>query len=132
MVREIEYLNNKMLRSDTPYVLIGPGRWGTRDKSLGIPVVWSQISMAKVVIEVSDSDFPIEASRGSHFFHNLTSMHIGYFSIGREKETGELNTEKLDRGTEVETTNYFRHLRFNAPLDIQMDGRNRYGIIHLP
>ncbi len=132
MVREIEYLNNKMFQQGTRYMLIGPGRWGTRDKSLGIPVVWSQISMAKVIIEVSDSDFPIEASRGSHFFHNLTSMHIGYFSIGREKETGELFTEKFDRGAEIEKTSYFRHLRFDAPLDIQMDGRKRYGIIHLP
>ena len=81
MAAEIEYLNGLMVNEDRQYVLIGPGRWGTRDQFIGIPVVWSQISNAKVIVEISLDNYPLDSSLGSHFFHNVTSMNIGYFSI---------------------------------------------------
>ena len=81
MAVQIEQLNKKMVAEDRKYILIGPGRWGTRDPFIGIPVNWSQISNAKVIVETSLEDFPLDASLGSHFFHNVTSMNVGYFSI---------------------------------------------------
>ncbi|RLD71763.1 MAG: pyruvate, phosphate dikinase, partial [Bacteroidetes bacterium] len=78
---EIESFNNKMIKANKNYVLIGPGRWGTRDPWIGIPVKWTQISNAKIIVETSLEDFPLDASAGSHFFHNVTSMNVGYFSI---------------------------------------------------
>ena len=81
---EIDRINEKMLKENRRYVLLGPGRWGTRDRFLGIPVVWPQISNAKVIVEVSLPDFHVDASLGSHFFHNVTSMNVGYFSINQE------------------------------------------------
>src|SRR6056297_1406329 len=84
MTNEIEKLNKQMLKRNQKYILIGPGRWGTRDKFIGIPVVWSQISNAKVIVEVGLEDYPLDASLGSHFFHNLTSMNVGYLSIANK------------------------------------------------
>jgi len=81
MAAEIEVLNNLMIKSNRQYVLIGPGRWGSRDRFVGIPVNWSQISNAKVIVEVSLDNYPLDSSLGSHFFHNVTSMNIGYFSV---------------------------------------------------
>lgn len=81
MAAEISRMNEKMLAENRKYVLIGPGRWGTKDRFLGIPVVWPQISNAKVIVEVSLPDFHLDASLGSHFFHNVTSMNVGYFLI---------------------------------------------------
>ncbi len=83
MASEIEIMNEKMLRENERYILIGPGRWGSRDKFLGIPVVWPQISNAKVIVEIGLPDFHVDASLGSHFFHNVTSMNVGYFSVSR-------------------------------------------------
>ena len=83
MADEIAAMNEKMVKENRKYVLIGPGRWGTRDRFLGIPVVWPQISGAKVIVEVSLPDFNSDASLGSHFFHNVTSMNVGYFSVNQ-------------------------------------------------
>ena len=71
----------EMARKDLNYVLIGPGRWGTRDRFIGIPVAWPQISRARVIVEITPKDLPLDASLGSHFFHNVTTMNVGYFSI---------------------------------------------------
>jgi len=83
MADEINAINDKMLKANARYVLIGPGRWGTKDRFLGIPVTWPQISNAKVIVEVDLPDFHLDASLGSHFFHNVTSMNVGYFSINQ-------------------------------------------------
>ena len=80
--------NEKMIRENRSYILMGPGRWGTKDRFLGIPVVWPQISNAKVIVEVSLPDFHLDASLGSHFFHNVTSMNVGYFSINQDIDDG--------------------------------------------
>ena len=87
MAKEIEDLNNIMVRDKTKYVLMGPGRWGTRDRFIGIPVSWPQISNAKVIVEMSLKNFPLDASLGSHFFHNITSMNVGYFSVNHTSKS---------------------------------------------
>jgi len=129
MVNEIEYLNRLMLNEKRPYILIGPGRWGTRDQFLGIPVNWAQISNAKIIVEISLDNFPLDSSLGSHFFHNVTSMNIGYFSVNNQKEAEYINWDKIYKGKIINETKYFRHIRFKKPLRILMDGKAKKSII---
>jgi len=123
MTREIDQLNQKMYEQNRQYVLIGPGRWGTRDKFIGIPVAWSQISNAKVIVEIGLEDYPLDASLGSHFFHNLTSMNVGYLSIANKTGKNQINWEKLEGQKIVEETRFFKHIEFEEPLNIVMDGK---------
>ncbi|MFH0999459.1 MAG: pyruvate, phosphate dikinase, partial [Bacteroidota bacterium] len=111
------------------YILIGPGRWGTRDPWIGIPVAWSQISMAKIIVETSLDDFPLDSSFGSHFFHNVTAADVGYFSVQSNYGSSQINWDKLAAYAPVEQTNYFKHLRFKKPLIIKMDGKKRVATI---
>ncbi|TAJ12995.1 pyruvate, phosphate dikinase [Marinilabiliaceae bacterium JC017] len=129
MVNEIEQLNAIMKTEDKNYILIGPGRWGTRDKWIGIPVMWPQISNAKVIVETSLEDYPLEASGGSHFFHNVTSMHVGYCSIQHHDKVAAINWKELERQKVVNQTRYFKHVRFEQPLTIRMDGKKRKVVI---
>jgi hypothetical protein len=129
MAQEIDRINEKMLKEGRRYVLIGPGRWGTRDKFIGIPVVWSQISNAKVIVEISLPDFHIDASLGSHFFHNVIAMNVGYFSIDQTMQDGSINWEKLKMQEPIEYGDYFSHVRFAKPLVIRMDGRKGIAVI---
>jgi hypothetical protein len=129
MVKEIEYLNNLMVNQNKNYVLIGPGRWGTRDQFLGIPVIWSQISNAKVIVEVSLDNYPLDSSLGSHFFHNVTSMNIGYFSVQHSSMFDFVKWELLDSQELINETKFFRHVRFKKPFTILMDGINRTSAI---
>jgi hypothetical protein len=131
MASEIDAMNEKMLKEDRKYVLLGPGRWGTRDRFLGIPVVWPQISNAKVIVEVGLADFHVDASLGSHFFHNVTSMNVGYFSINHESNDGKIMWDKLKNQTVVEAGRFFRHIRFEKPLTIRMDGKQGMAVISL-
>lgn len=131
MAAEIDRLNEKMISVDHKYILIGPGRWGTRDKFLGIPVAWPQISNAKVIVEVSLPDFRLDASLGSHFFHNVTSMNVGYFSVDSSAGEGRIDWDKLKNQRVIEQGKYFRHIRFENPLIIQMDGRKRIAVISM-
>lgn len=129
MVDEIEILNKKMIDEDKKYILIGPGRWGTRDKFIGIPVIWTQISNAKVIVEVSMEDFPLDASLGSHFFHNVTSMNVGYFSISHSSATEFIDWKVLNKQKVIETTKFFKHVRFEKPISVVMDGKKQISII---
>jgi len=131
MAEEIDKMNEKMLKENLRYVLIGPGRWGTKDRFLGIPVAWPQISNAKVIVEVSLPDFHLDASLGSHFFHNVTSMNVGYFSINESSNDGSIIWEKLKKQNVIETGKYFRHIRFEKPLLIRMDGKKGMAVISL-
>jgi len=131
MVEEINRLNVKMHAEKRKYILIGPGRWGTRDRWIGIPVAWPQISSAKVIVETSLEDFPLDASSGSHFFHNVTSMNVGYFSVQPEVSKSYIRYELLDNQELIEETKYFRHVRFGNPLVVRMDGRKRISVITL-
>jgi hypothetical protein len=109
--------------------LIGPGRWGTRDRFLGIPVAWPQISNAKVIVEMSLEDFPLDASLGSHFFHNVTSMNVGYFTVQQSYGKDIIDWEILKKQRVVGKTNFFKHIRFMDPLTIVMDGKKRTSVI---
>jgi len=129
MATEIEQLNNKMKREKRHYVLIGPGRWGTRDPWIGIPVVWTQISNAKMIVETDLDEYPLEASGGSHFFHNVTSMQVGYCSVQHMSGEGFIKWEVLNKQKVIDRTTYFKHIRFSKPLIMRMDGKKRKAII---
>jgi len=131
MAEEIEKINTEMIKANRKYVLIGPGRWGTRDRWIGIPVAWPQISNAKVIVETSFEDFPLDASSGSHFFHNVTSMNIGYFSVQQELGNNRIEWEKLDKQELIGRTTYFKHIRFNKAFKVMMDGKKRIALITL-
>jgi hypothetical protein len=131
MANEIDRINEKMRKENRRYVLIGPGRWGTKDRFLGIPVVWPQISNAKVIVEVSLPDYHLDASLGSHFFHNVTSMNVGYFSINQGTNDGTILWKKLNKQKVIEKGRFFRHIQFEKPLLIRMDGKKGIAVISL-
>jgi hypothetical protein len=131
MAEEIDRINEKMMNENRYYILIGPGRWGTRDKFLGIPVVWPQISNAKIIVEIGLPDLYLDASLGSHFFHNVTSMNVGYFSINQGLNDGTLYWEKLKEQMVIERGEFFRHVRFEKPLLVRMDGKKRIAVISI-
>jgi len=127
---EIEQLNLKMVKNNRKYILIGPGRWGTRDRFIGIPVAWSQISNAKIIVEVSLEDFPLDASLGSHFFHNVVSMNVGYFSVKHSSLIDFINWEELDKQKTISETKFFKHIQFDNPVEVIMDGKKRASLIY--
>ncbi|MFA9390016.1 MAG: PEP/pyruvate-binding domain-containing protein [Prolixibacteraceae bacterium] len=129
MANEIEFLNRQMVKEDRQYVLIGPGRWGTRDPFLGIPVVWSQISNAKVIVEISLDNYPLDSSLGSHFFHNVTSMNIGYFAIQHHRKSDFVLWDELEKQQIINSTNFLKHIRYEKPFTIYMDGIHRKSAI---
>jgi hypothetical protein len=129
MADEIDRLNKKMIESGEKYILIGPGRWGTRDRFIGIPVNWPQISNAKLIVETSLEDFPLDASMGSHFFHNVTSMNVGYCSIQHTAFRSFIAWDILDQQKLIEETKWFRHVRFQKPVPIRMDGKKRITVV---
>jgi len=123
MREEISYLNEKMKKEDRDYVLIGPGRWGSRDRFLGIPIKWADIFKAKIIVETSFDDFIVDASQGTHFFHNLVAMNVGYFHIPYHSETDFISWDWLIKQNIVEKTNYFIHVKMEHPMVVKMDGR---------
>lgn len=129
MAEEIDGINRIMLDENRHYVLIGPGRWGSRDRFLGIPVAWPQISNAKVIVEVGLPGYHLDASLGSHFFHNVTSMNIGYLSVNLDEDEDTVVWDKLNGQTVIRSGKYFRHVRFRKPLVIRMDGRKGMAVI---
>jgi hypothetical protein len=129
MAKEVELLNAKLTEMGRKYVLIGPGRWGTRDRWIGIPVTWPQISNAKVIVETSFEDFPLDASSGSHFFHNVISMNVGYCSVQDGDVNSKIMWDKLDAIKAEAETEFFRHINLKEPLSIQMDGKKRIVLI---
>jgi hypothetical protein len=126
---EMEFINNKMGKQNKPYILIGPGRWGTRDPFLGIPVIWSQISNARVIVEISLANYPLDSSLGSHFFHNVTSMNIGYFSVQDSSATDFINWEILNKQEIIQHTKFIKHVRFANPLTVFMNGKQKTAAI---
>lgn len=129
MAQEIEQINETMLKKNKKYILIGPGRWGTRDRFIGIPVVWSQISNAKIIVEISTKDFVLDASLGSHFFHNVTSMNVGYFTVQASSATDFISWDFLKKQPQTKKYQYFNHIRFKKPLKVIMDGKKRISLI---
>ncbi|MBN1339203.1 MAG: pyruvate, phosphate dikinase [Bacteroidales bacterium] len=131
MAVEIDKLNAEMVKLEKKYILIGPGRWGTRDRWIGIPVNWPQISNARIIVETSLEGFPLDASSGSHFFHNVTSMNVGYFSINQELSGNYIKWDILSKQKLVKKTDFFRHIEFEEPVKIRMDGKKRIAVITL-
>ena len=129
MAEEIAAINEQMVRENRKYILIGPGRWGSRDRFLGIPVVWPQISGAKVIVEVALTDFHPDASLGSHFFHNVTSMNVGYFSVDHNSRQDIIHWDRIREGRLIGTGHFYRHVRFDKPLTVSMDGRKGMAVI---
>ena len=127
---DIERINRKFLAEEKNYVLIGPGRWGSSDHYLGVPVKWPHISAARVIVEVALKNYNIDPSQGTHFFQNLTSFGVGYFTIDTNVENGGfINKDMLDAMPAVEETKYVRHVRFSKPLRILMDGKKQEGAV---
>ncbi len=129
---EIERINSRFLDEDKNYVLIGPGRWGSSDYWLGIPVKWPHISAARVIVETGLKNYHVDPSQGTHFFQNLTSFGVGYFTINTYTGDGIFQKEVLDAMPAVEETEYVRHVRFDNPLKIMMDGKKQTGVVLLP
>jgi len=129
---EIERINSEFVRQGTGYVLIGPGRWGSTDPWLGIPVRWPQISAARVIIESGLKSYRIDPSQGTHFFQNLTSFRIGYFTINPYIKEGSYDVDFLDGIVSLYEDEHLRHLRFEKPLEIMVDGRSHKGVIMKP
>ncbi len=129
---EIEKINRKFLDTDKNYILIGPGRWGSSDYWLGIPVKWPHISAARVIVETGLKNYHVDPSQGTHFFQNLTSFGVGYFTINTYTGDGVFQKEILDAMPAVEETEYVRHVRFEHPVRIMMDGKKQHGVVLLP
>ena len=129
---EVERINRKFVAEGKNYVLVGPGRWGSSDYWLGIPVKWPHISAARVIVEAGLANYRVDPSQGTHFFQNLTSFGVGYFTVNTYKNDGIYQKELLDAMPAVEETQYVRHVRFDRPLRIMMDGMKQEGIILLP
>ena len=130
---DIERINRKFLSESKNYVLIGPGRWGSSDHYLGVPVKWPHISAARVIVEVALKNYNIDPSQGTHFFQNLTSFGVGYFTVDTNTgEGGFVDKAVLDAMPAVEETQYVRHVRFEHPLRILMDGKKQEGAVLIP
>lgn len=124
---------NRTLRADhRPYLLIGPGRWGSSDPWLGVPVTWDQISGACTIVETALEDFRVTPSQGTHFFQNMTSLGIGYFTVNPFLGEDRMDWDWLNRQTAVYESDHVRHLRFEESLLIRIDGRSGRGLVLPP
>jgi hypothetical protein len=128
IARELETLNRGLAESGRPYLLIGFGRWGSSDPWLGIPARWDQISGARVLVEASLPGMSPEPSQGSHFFHNLSSFGVLYLTVALGGEPG-IDWAFLRRQEEVAATAHVHHVRCASPLEVEVDGRSRMGVV---
>ena len=126
---EIEKMNRSFTDQEKGYVLVGPGRWGSSDSWLGIPVKWPHISNARVIVECGLENYRVDPSQGTHFFQNLTSFGVGYFTVNPFKGDGWFDEAFLNAQPAVEETEYLRHVRFDAPITIKMDGKKSLGVV---
>jgi hypothetical protein len=126
---EVEKLNQQFINANKHYILVGPGRWGSSDPWLGIPVKWSQISAARVIVESGLKDYQIDPSQGTHFFQNLTSFRVGYFTINPFRNDGFYDLDFLKNQVAVFENEYIRHIRFKEPVIVKIDGRKNKGVI---
>ncbi len=132
LAREIEKVNREMTERGESYILIGPGRWGSSDPALGIPVKWPNISQARLIVETSLPGYRVEPSQGTHFFQNLTSMGVGYFTVDENAGSGFCHYGMLNERPAIYESDTLRIVRFQAPLVIGIDGRKGLGVVALP
>ncbi len=129
---KINNINSQLLSQNKYYILIGPGRWGSNDPWLGVPVKWANISAARLIIEAGLEDYRIDPSQGTHFFQNLTSFNVGYFTINPFINEGYYDVEFLNSQKHEYEDEFIRHVSFNNPAIIKIDGRNKTGIVLKP
>jgi len=129
---EIARLNSALVAQRTPYALVGVGRWGSRDPWLGIPVTWDQVAGASVIVEAGLRDLAVTPSQGTHFFQNLTSFNVGYFTVNPETGDGVVDWDWLDRQHPVSSAAHVRHIRLEQPILVLMNGRRNEGVILKP
>lgn len=132
VAKDVAYFNAKLNASGIPYLLIGVGRWGSNDPWLGIPVAWDEVSGARVIVEAGFRDLRVTPSQGSHFFQNLTAFQVGYFTVNPDAGEGFVDWQWLGLQPAVEERGCVRHLRFEVPLLVIMDGRSGRGTIFKP
>ncbi len=129
IAREIESLNRRLVAQDVNYILIGPGRWGSSDSALGIPVKWPDISGARLIVESALSNYRIEPSQGTHFFQNLTSFGVGYFTINPFSNDGVYDIGYLNSLPATEETDFIRVVKLDTPFEIGINGRKGVGVV---
>jgi len=129
---EIEKINRQFLNEGKNYVLVGPGRWGSSDTWLGIPVKWPHISAARVIVEAGLTNYRVDPSQGTHFFQNLTSFGVGYFTINAFMNDGVYDQDFLNAQPAVGETKFLRHVRFEKPMIVKMDGKKKLGVVLRP
>ena len=129
---EVSSFNRQLMDQNRPYLLIGVGRWGSLDPWLGIPVGWEQIAGARAIVETSFKDMSVEPSQGSHFFQNITSFMIGYFTVNNISDKGFVDWDWLLTQKPVEVKEFTRLIRFEKPIVIKMNGHQNKGIIMKP
>ncbi len=132
MARHVGAFNDAFRKEGIPYLLLGPGRWGSADRWLGIPTTWDQISAARVIIESKYGDFQVTPSFGTHFFQNLVAFQIGYLTIGRHDDNNFIDWEWLDNQPVVQDTDFIRHVRLEKPLEVLINGRDGNAVILKP
>jgi hypothetical protein len=132
MAREVSEINARLLSEHRPYVLIGMGRWGSMDPWLGIPVTWDQISGASVIVESGFKDIDVTPSQGSHFFQNITSFRVGYFTVNTSHNLGFIDWDWLKVQPAFQEFSHVRHLRFDKPFSAKINGRKNKGVIMKP
>jgi len=129
---QVEELNDKFMKEEKNYILIGPGRWGSSDPWLGIPAKWTQLSAARVIIEAGLENYRIDPSQGTHFFQNITSFRIGYFTINPYIQDGFLDLDFLDSIPAVIENEFLRQVHFENSLRVEVDGKSNKGVIYKP
>jgi CheY-like chemotaxis protein len=132
IAQDVSKLNDRFLKEGKNYILVGPGRWGSTDPWLGIPVKWPQISAARIIVESGKADYRIDPSQGTHFFQNLTSFRVGYFTINPYIKDGYYDLDFLNAVEPEYEDEFIRHLRFDKPLITKIDGRKNRGVIMKP
>jgi hypothetical protein len=132
IAEQVGEVNERMTASGNPYLLIGPGRWGTSDPSLGIPVRWAQVAGARLIVEAAMPGYRIEPSQGTHFFQNLTSFGTGYFTVDHKAGNGYIDEEYLASLPVESETEFLRIICFPEPLSIAINGRKSKGVVLKP
>jgi CheY-like chemotaxis protein len=130
--QEVARLNGQLVASRTPYALVGVGRWGSRDPWLGIPVTWDQVAGAQVIVEAGLRDLQVTPSQGTHFFQNLTSFNVGYFTVNPETGDGVVDWAWLDGQPPASSQAHVRHIRLDHPILVLMNGKRNEGVILKP
>jgi hypothetical protein len=132
IARELEKINDQFVQSQHAYMLVGPGRWGSSDPWLGIPIKWAHISQARIIVESGLEHFRVDPSQGTHFFHNLTSFGVGYLTVNPFMNDGIYCVDFLDAQPAVTETEFLRHVKFSKSLKIEIDGKTNRAVVYKP